>query len=92
MISKLNIISIGDANSKKVEIDIQEKSHFCLLFLKNDESLGVKAMETMELDFENIKEHLKSGDSVFISYKNRKQLPLEQFKNKTKKREFLFKI
>jgi hypothetical protein len=47
---------------------------FQIFFLAHDQSQSVKVVETEEIDFGWINQHLKMGESVFITYKNRKHL------------------
>jgi hypothetical protein len=43
---------------------------FQIFFLAQDQSQDVEILETEEIDFAEISERLKLGESVFIKYKN----------------------
>ncbi len=43
-----------------------------IFFLTQDESQGVEILETNEIDFEEILQHLKMGETVFIKNKNQR--------------------
>ena len=43
---------------------------FQIFFLTNDPTQDVEVLETKEMDFWEIVQRLKMGDSVFINYKN----------------------
>lgn len=43
---------------------------FQIFFLANDQSQSVEVVETDEMDFGEIIQRLKMGESVFIKYKN----------------------
>jgi hypothetical protein len=43
-----------------------------IFFLTQDESQGVEILETNEIDFNEILQHLKMGETVFIKNKNQR--------------------
>ena len=43
-----------------------------IFFLTQDESQGVEVLETNEIDFDEILQHLKMGETVFIKNKNQR--------------------
>ena len=43
-----------------------------IFFLTQDESQGVEILETYEIDFGEILQHLKMGETVFIKNKNQR--------------------
>jgi hypothetical protein len=43
---------------------------FQIFFLTQDGNQSVKVLENDEIDFEKILQHLKTGETVFIKYKN----------------------
>jgi len=51
-----------------------EKLLFQLFFLKDDEDQNVKVVEGEEIDFREVKKHLKQGESVFITHKREQKL------------------
>ncbi|HDQ05906.1 MAG TPA: hypothetical protein ENN36_04175 [Candidatus Bathyarchaeota archaeon] len=50
------------------------QSMFQIFFLSQDQNQSVEVVETEEIDFEEIVERLKMGESVFIKNKNQKIL------------------
>ena len=49
-------------------------SIYQVLLLDNDASLDVEIQEAQQVDFSQVKEHLKHGGSVFITSKNSQKL------------------
>ena len=49
-------------------------SIYQVLLLDNDTSLDVEIQEAQQVDFCQVKEHLKNGGSVFITSKNSQKL------------------
>jgi len=47
---------------------------FQLFFLKDDEDQNVEVVEGEEIDFREVKKHLKQGESVFITCKREQKL------------------
>jgi hypothetical protein len=45
----------------------KQKNKFQVLFLRNDSSLQVEVYDVKRVDFQEIQEHLKQGESVFIT-------------------------
>jgi len=58
---------------------------FQIFFLTHDQSQSVEVVETDEIDFGEIIQHLNMGESVFIQHKN--QETLESRSRKTKEAE-----
>ena len=55
----------------------KEKSHrFQVLFLRNDPTQNVEVQDVQEVDFSKVQEHLKQGESVFITSKSSQKLKL----------------
>jgi hypothetical protein len=46
-----------------------------IFFLANDQTKDVEVLETEEMDFTEIVQRLKMGESVFITYKNSETYP-----------------
>ncbi len=55
-------------------------SIFQVLLLDNDASLDVEVQEADQVDFCQVKEHLKHGGSVFITSKNSQKLQFPKAK------------
>ena len=51
----------------------EEKQLFQLFFLKDDEDQSVEIEEVEEIDFREIKNRLKQGESVFITRKRKQK-------------------
>ncbi|MDH5783450.1 MAG: hypothetical protein OEZ35_07300 [Candidatus Bathyarchaeota archaeon] len=51
----------------------EEKPLFQLFFLKDDEDQSVEIEEVEEIDFREIKNRLKQGESVFITRKRKQK-------------------
>ena len=47
--------------------EVEEKSLYQVIFLKNNRHRGVYIEEVEEIDFEELREHLQRGESVFIT-------------------------
>jgi hypothetical protein len=47
----------------------KKEAPFQLFFLKNDETQNVEVIELNEINFEDVKNHLERGESVFITRK-----------------------
>ena len=52
----------------------EEKPLFQLFFLKDDEDQSVEAVEVEEIDFREVEDRLKQGESLFISRKRKHKL------------------
>ena len=50
-----------------------KKLLFQLFFLKDNEDQNVEVEETEEIDFREVKKHLKQGESVFITRKRKQK-------------------
>lgn len=57
-----------------VEIKGEKPQTFQVVFLRNDCSQEVEVHEAEQVDFLKIQEHLKRGESVFITSKNSQKL------------------
>ncbi len=57
------------SSKKRVRASIYQ-----VLLLDNDASLDVEIQEAQQVDFSQVKEHLKHGGSVFITSKNSQKL------------------
>ena len=55
-------------------------SVFQVLLLDNDENQEVEVQEAGQVDFYQVKEHLKNGGSVFITSKNTQKIPYPKAK------------
>lgn len=55
-------------------------SVFQVLLLDNDENQEVEVQEAGQVDFYQVKEHLKNGGSVFITSKNTQKMPYPKAK------------
>jgi hypothetical protein len=55
-------------------------SVFQVLLLDNDQSEDVEVQEAEQVDFCQVKEHLKNGGSVFITSRGSQKLPLPKSK------------
>jgi len=51
----------------------EEKPLFQLFFLKNDKNQSTEVKEVEEIDFMEVKERLKQGESVFITHKRKQK-------------------
>jgi hypothetical protein len=58
---------------------------FQIFFLAHDQSQSVEVVETDKIDFEEIIQRLKIGDSVFIKHKNQEILGSPSRENEEKK-------
>jgi hypothetical protein len=47
---------------------------FQLFYLKDDKDQNVEVEEVEEIDFREVKKHLKQGESVFITHKRKQKL------------------
>ena len=66
---------------------IQEKKPlFQVIFLKNDIDQSVWIDEVDEINFSEIREHLKPGESIFITSKQSNKLRTYQTDNKVRKK------
>jgi uncharacterized protein with ACT and thioredoxin-like domain len=63
----------------------KEELTFQVFFLKNDEDQGVEVIEREEIDFEEVKRRLKSGESVFITRKQEPKARTSLIANKVEK-------
>ncbi len=61
--------------SKKIK-----PSMFQVLLLNNNKSQDVEVQESWQVDFSQVKEHLKNGGSVFITSKNAQKISLHKTK------------
>jgi len=57
---------------------------FQIFFLAHDQSQSVEVVETDKIDFEEIIQRLKIGESVFIKHKNREILGAYSRENEAK--------
>ena len=53
---------------------------FQVLLLNNNKSQDVEVQESWQVDFSQVKEHLKNGGSVFITSKNAQKIALRKTK------------
>ena len=60
--------------SELVEFKGEKPQTFQVVFLRNDCSQEVEVHEAKQVDFLKIQEHLKRGESVFITSKNSQKL------------------
>lgn len=68
-----------------------ESMLFQVFFLTNDQSQSVEVVESEELDFGEIIQRLKMGESVFIKYKNSETLePSPEIKKEEEKKPWYF--
>jgi hypothetical protein len=65
-------------------------SLFQIFFLSPDQSQSVEILETREIDFEEIIERVKAGESVFIKNKHPKLFESGSTMNETDKQNFGF--
>ena len=63
---------------------------FQVFFLAHDQSQSVEIVETEEIDFGEILQRLKMGESVFIKYKNPETLDSRPKINKEEKKPWYF--
>ncbi|MCW3995789.1 MAG: hypothetical protein NWE98_06535 [Candidatus Bathyarchaeota archaeon] len=59
----------------------QKPSLFQVLLLDNDDSLDVEVQESEQVNFSQVKEHLRNGGSVFITSKDSQKLIVPKIKN-----------
>jgi hypothetical protein len=52
----------------------QKSQEFQVLFLRNDSTQKVEVQDVREVDFFKVQEHLKHGESVFITSKKSQKL------------------
>ena len=65
---------------------------FQIFFLAQDQSQSVEVVETEEIDFGEIIQRLKVGESVFIKYKNPEILePISRENEKEEQKSWYFK-
>ena len=62
--------------------DDQKECTFQTMLLKNDASREVEILEDREVDFGIIQEHLRQGDSVFITSKPAQKLTMPTLNTK----------
>lgn len=70
--------------SELVEIKREKLQTFQVVFLRNDCSQEVEVHEAEQVDFLKIQEHLKQGESVFITSKNSQKLKAPRKKDAKK--------
>ncbi|MCK4884977.1 hypothetical protein KAS24_02790, partial [Candidatus Bathyarchaeota archaeon] len=64
---------------------------FQIFFLAQDQSRDVEVIETDELDFGEIIQRLKNGESVFIKYKNSETFePIQKIDEEREKKPWYF--
>jgi len=63
---------------------------FQIFFLSQDQSQSVEVVETEEIDFGEIIQRLKVGESVFIKYKNQEILESRSGRNKEETQKFWY--
>ena len=89
-----NVAEIEKTRDKEVAEEIVMQSPFLsggsmlfqVFFLAHDQSQGVEVVEIEEIDFGEIIQRLKMGESVFIKYKNPETLePSSEIKKEEKK-------
>jgi len=93
-----NIAEIEKTHDKKVaeEIVMQspfpsgESMLFQVFFLAHDQNQSVEVVETEEIDFGEIIQRLKMGESVFIKYKNPEILESRLRVNKEEEQKFWY--
>jgi hypothetical protein len=67
---------------RKILRSKEEKSHeFQVLFLRNDSTQQVEVQDVQEVDFFKVQEHLKQGESVFITSKKSQKLKFPKVSN-----------
>ncbi|MGD9130552.1 MAG: hypothetical protein PVH73_03135 [Candidatus Bathyarchaeota archaeon] len=54
---------------KTIRKNKKKESSFQLFFLKNNATQNVEVIESDEVNFEEVKNHLERGDSIFITQK-----------------------
>jgi hypothetical protein len=78
--------------SELFEFKGEKPQTFQVMFIRNDCSQEVEVNEAEQVDFLKIQEHLKQGESVFITSKNSQKLKaprekdVKKVKSKTKSR------
>jgi len=63
---------------------------FQIFFLSQDQNQSVEVVETEEIDFGEVIQRLKMGESVFIKYKNPEILESYSKTNKEQAQEFWY--
>lgn len=63
---------------------------FQIFFLSQDQNQSVEVVETEQIDFGEITQRLKMGESVFIKYKNPEILESRSRINKEEERDWYF--
>ena len=63
---------------------------FQIFFLSQDQNQSVKVVETEKIDFGEIIQRLKMGESVFIKYKNSEILESRARTNKEEEQNFWY--
>jgi hypothetical protein len=63
---------------------------FQIFFLAPDQSQDVEVLETKEIDFDEINQRLKLGESVFIKYKNPEITESYSQENEGKEQDFWY--
>jgi hypothetical protein len=63
---------------------------FQIFFLSQDQSQSVEVVETDEIDFGEIIQRLKMGESVFIKHKNQETLESHLRANKEEEQKFWY--
>ena len=64
-----------------LKINKTKQPMFQVLFLRNDTNQEVEVHETSQLDFLALQQHLKCGESVFITSKSAQKLKLSKPKS-----------
>ena len=59
-----------------IEAKKEKPLMFQVVLLNNDNSQNVEVQEAQQVDFQRVREHLKLGDSVFITSKGSQKLNL----------------
>ena len=93
-----NAVEIEKTRDKEVleEIVMQspfpsgESMLFQVFFLVHDQNQSVEVVETDEIDFGEIIQRLKMGESIFIKYKNPETLDPRPKINKEEKKPWYF--
>ena len=95
-----NVTETGKTHNKNVTSDLRMQSPvssdnpllFQIFFLAQDQSQSVEVVETEEIDFGDIIQRLKVGESVFIKYKNPEILePISRENEKEEQKSWYFK-
>ena len=90
-----NIVDIEKIGDKKVTSETlmhspsrsKKSMMFQIFFLTHDQSQNVEVVETNEINCGEIIQRLKSGESVFIKYKNLKMLEPDPNAGKDKEKK-----